>query len=152
MKINCLPIAVLSRIFIEKMAKRVSRSGIINLSSGASLANFSGCVHYSATKKFDDYLSLTLAEEFREKIDVLTVRPFMVTTPMTRNTDSIMHTPSSKCAKDIVNSLGNRDTCYGSLNHTLQGEVTFELHSSALTAAFSKTMKDFRPIFDKAGQ
>ncbi len=61
MKVNCLPIAVLSRLFIEKMEKRESKSGIINLSSTSVMVSFTGCVHYSATKKFDDYLSQALA-------------------------------------------------------------------------------------------
>ena len=48
-------------IFIGKMQKRESKSGIINLSSASVMVSFTGCVHYSATKKFDDYLSQALA-------------------------------------------------------------------------------------------
>lgn len=92
MKINILPIAALSRIFIESMKKRQYKSGIINLSSAAATTDFGGASNYSATKTFDDYLSLAVEYELRGKIDILTARPFIVTTPMTRNTDSLIHT------------------------------------------------------------
>lgn len=86
MKINCLPIAILSRLILERMTRRKDRSGLINLSSGAAMAYYAGSGHYSATKKFIDFLSQSLAYEYSSKVDVLTSRPYIVTTSMTRNT------------------------------------------------------------------
>ncbi len=55
------------------------------------MLTYGGVGHYSATKTFDDFFSQALEYEVRKKIDVLTVRPFYVTTPMTRNTTSLTH-------------------------------------------------------------
>ena len=74
------------------MRKRNSRSGIINLSSAASTTSYKGSEHYSATKTFDDYLSQTLAYENSDKIDILTARPFIVSSTMTRNVEGFIHT------------------------------------------------------------
>jgi short-subunit dehydrogenase len=60
MKLNCLPIAILSKIFIQKFQKRSFPSAIINLSSGSMVSTFTGCCHYASTKLFIDYLSRAL--------------------------------------------------------------------------------------------
>jgi len=53
--------------------------------------SYAGTAHYSATKTFDDYFSRALEPEVRHKVDVLTVRPFYVSSSMTKNTSSFMH-------------------------------------------------------------
>lgn len=65
--------------------KRGQKSGIINLSSGAAIAVFKGACNYSATKTFDDFLSRAVEYELKPKVDVLTVRPYFITSPMTKN-------------------------------------------------------------------
>ena len=122
-KLNLIPIAVLTRLFLEKFLKRGSRSGIINLSSAASMFSYKGTAHYSATKTYDDFFSRALEPEVRHKVDVLTVRPFYVTTPMTKKTTSFMHSTAEQTAKEAINSLGNTDICYGPLMHRIQGAL-----------------------------
>lgn len=60
MKLNLFPITIMSRLFIEKMAERPTKGGVINLSSVSMLLRHAANSHYSATKKFDDNLSLAL--------------------------------------------------------------------------------------------
>ena len=57
----------------------------------------------------------------KHKLDVLCVRPGRVTTAMVKNTTSFSHSTAEQTAKEIVNSLGNVDICYGPLIHRLQG-------------------------------
>lgn len=56
-----------------------------------------GTSHYCATKAFDDFFTRTVAYEY-PKIDFLSVRPYLVTTTLARNTKSILHTTPQKCA------------------------------------------------------
>lgn len=93
---------------------------MINLSSAASTTAYKGAENYSATKTFDDYLSQTLAYENSDKIDILTARPFIVTSTMTRNVDSFINTTCEKSAKAIVDSLSNRKIVYGPFIHNIQ--------------------------------
>lgn len=118
-KINLLPIAVMTRLFLDNFMKR-EKSGIINLSSTAALIMTRGSGHYVSTKTFDDFLSRTVGSSQRNKIDVVAVRPGRVTTPMLKNAVSMAHSSAQQTASEAVNSLGRTDVCYGPLFHRLQ--------------------------------
>ena len=85
------------------------------------MAYYAGSSHYSATKKFIDYLSQSVAFECSDKIDILTARPYIVSTSMTKNIESFITTTTNKCVKNIVDALGNRPYCYGPFLHNIQG-------------------------------
>jgi len=85
------------------------------------MAYYAGASHYSATKKFIDYLSQSVAFECSDKIDILTARPYIVSTSMTKNIENFITTTTDKCVKNIVNALGNRSYCYGPFLHNIQG-------------------------------
>ena len=44
-----------------------------------------------------------------------------MTTAMTKNTNSLLHTSAEKCGKSIVDSLGVRPITYGPFSHNFQG-------------------------------
>ena len=58
---------------------------MINLSSISATFDVGGAAHYHATKTFDDFFSRTISSYNKHKIDVITVRPGRVTTPMVGN-------------------------------------------------------------------
>ena len=70
---------VLSANILKSMIKRNKRSAIISLSSFGSLYPVG---LYSATKVFNDYFSRSLTQEYKDKIDSISLRPRVVTTPM----------------------------------------------------------------------
>jgi 17beta-estradiol 17-dehydrogenase / very-long-chain 3-oxoacyl-CoA reductase len=70
------------------MLKRKWRSAIINLSSIFGEINCPYHSVYSGTKRFLDVFSRSLAMEVSSKVDVMSLKPLMVTTPMTRNSKS----------------------------------------------------------------
>jgi 17beta-estradiol 17-dehydrogenase / very-long-chain 3-oxoacyl-CoA reductase len=75
--------AVLSTLLIPKM--KLSKSAIINLSSflGENPAPYSSL--YSATKAFNTYFSESVSmERGLEKIDILSVRPMFVVSPLSK--------------------------------------------------------------------
>ena len=105
--LNMFPIAILTRCFLPKMLARPSRSAVINLSSSAVYASLKGSAHYCSTKEFDDTLSRALQYEYRHKIDFISVRPALVTTPLTRGTTSFLHVNKNQCASGSLRSLGH---------------------------------------------
>ena len=142
----------MSRLFIERMQERSQKSGIINLSSGGAMLSYSGIAHYTATKKYDDNLSLALADEYGHKVDFLTARPYMVTTRMTNFTDSFLHTSAQSSAKQLVNSLGRRAISYGTLFHTLQGLSTAYFHERLTSPVYSAAVVDFTKKYNDAAK
>jgi 17beta-estradiol 17-dehydrogenase / very-long-chain 3-oxoacyl-CoA reductase len=150
MKINCLPVVMLSRLFLKPMMQRKQRSGVINLSSGAATGYYAGSSHYSATKKLADYISQSVGYECRELVDVLTARPYMVTTAMTHNVRATYTTTAEKCAKSIVDSLGHRTICYGSFLHNLQGVAADFFHPELVSRSFTRTVAQFSKLYHAA--
>ena len=98
MKVNILPMAVLTRLFTPGMLSRPTRSGIINVSSSSVLVPFAGCSHYAATKNFNDVFSRALSREINHKVDVLTAEPFFVSTAMTKNIEKTDYVKPSATA------------------------------------------------------
>jgi len=80
--INCYSQAMLTRKLIKRLAARRTlnfKSAIINVSSAESVYPLPYLALYSATKAFNDFFSRALAAEFKDSIDILSIRPFKVT-------------------------------------------------------------------------
>jgi 17beta-estradiol 17-dehydrogenase / very-long-chain 3-oxoacyl-CoA reductase len=80
--VNTIPQSYLSNFFLMKSKSRSNRSAIINLASSASLSPNPLSTIYSSTKTFNRYLSDSLTNEKSSSLDVLTINPGMVETPM----------------------------------------------------------------------
>lgn len=73
----------LSRIFLPRFKARANRSALINLSSCTGVFPSPRVGLYTFTKTYNDVFSRIIEKEYKEyNTDVLTVRPFGVTTPM----------------------------------------------------------------------
>ena len=69
-----------------------------------------------------------LRRENGEKIDVMTVMPFGVTTPMMRMTKNYATITPEVCAKSIIGDLlGGHLVTYGGLPHKFFGKIFEEL-------------------------
>jgi 17beta-estradiol 17-dehydrogenase / very-long-chain 3-oxoacyl-CoA reductase len=121
----------------------------LNLSSAASTAVYAGSAHYAATKTFDDFLSLTIAQEYGSKVDVLTARPFIVTTPMTRNIDSPIHCSARKAAEAFVRQLPRGGVSYGPLIHRLQGALVELIGGKIAGWVMGQAVKQFEIEYNK---
>lgn len=95
----------MTHTLLPRMLRR-SKSAIINLASSASINVFLGMANYIGGKTFDDFMSRSLAYEYRNKVDFLSVRPFLVSTPMTRNLNTILFISPNSCAKACLGELG----------------------------------------------
>ena len=126
------------------MAKRYSqtkrRSAIINVSSIAGTIPMPYYNIYSATKSYVDILSRSLTYEY-PSVDLLSLRPSEVSTPMTFNKDvDIFTITAEQCAEGLVDQIGQRETAtYGHWRHQLQGW----LYESVPEGFFNYIFKNF---------
>ena len=90
LSLNIWPEVFMTHNLLPKLMKRTKPSAIINLSSVAGTMAFKGFATYCGGKAFDDFFSRTLSEEMNlynragkcPKIDVLSLRPAYVDTPL----------------------------------------------------------------------
>lgn len=121
--LNILPQTMLTKLFLNKMNKRTKRSSIITLSSFAGEFPFPMKSLYSATKIFNNYLSIALSEEMKmtDKIDWLSVKPLEVETVMsTTKADGFSVITTKQCANAILNDLGYEKETYTNWAHKIQ--------------------------------
>ena len=111
---------------------------------------YKGTAHYSATKTFDDFFSRALSYELYPTTDVLTVRPFYVSTPMTKNITSLTFCSASDTAVEVVNALGNAGICYGPLLHRFNGALVDLANQALTTWTSSRSIGDFKKEYNKA--
>lgn len=123
LSLNIWPEVYMTHNLLPKLMKRTKPSAIINLSSVAGTMAFKGYATYCAGKAFDDFFSRTLSEEMNlynragkcPKIDVLSLRPAYVETPLASAVKSKpMCITARECATAALNSLGkiNASHCH----------------------------------------
>ena len=81
--VNTYPQNMLTHEFLNRMTSRSTKSAIIDMSSFSGGKPVSVCPTYSATKGYNDFLSRAIRHEFGDQIDMISVRPLWVSTPMT---------------------------------------------------------------------
>ena len=103
------------------MLKRTNRSGIINMSSVAGVTPCFLEPIYSATKAYIDTLSRMIEEDVRDKINVISVRPHVVSTPMTKNPkiSGFVIGPQDH-AKAVLGQIGRTAYTYGHWKHAVR--------------------------------
>lgn len=123
--VNCLSQAMMTNILMKRMLNRPQHSAIISLSSFASTFPLALSSVYSATKIFNDYLSRGIKSELiGHKVDVLSVRPLYVATPMTRNTlKEFGEITVKESVKGALKCLGQDEFTYGHWKHELQAFI-----------------------------
>jgi len=149
-EVNCAPALYFTKWMCEQMRLRggrsageSARSGIINVSSRAAYLVSPGGALYSATKAFVDQLTQSVAFEMRnEKVDVLSLRPGLVSTKMT-NYASVSSSLVNACvrAEETVKAalfglLAGESVLSGPWQHE-----TDMLYCSYLQSWFPETVK-----------
>lgn len=74
---------------------------------------------YGATKIFNNYFSEALTEEYKGEIDVMSLRPGWVNTPMTKGFKKHLEITPEECANAALNQLGRVMTTSGHWKHRL---------------------------------
>ena len=120
--VNVLSTVMMTRTLLPKLRNRKRKSGIVNISSTAGSRPTTYVAPYSATKAFINMLGAALRKENRGLIDFMTVRPYEVSTEMTRNkgADSMTIT-AEQCAEGVLDELARgKEVTAGHWNHRLQ--------------------------------
>lgn len=121
---NCIPQAILSKIFLKRFSERESRSALIDISSINSIQPFLGKEIYSATKIFNSWLSLAQSAKGPENVDFLCLKPGFVSTTGLRKRELNWTTcTTEECVEGTLKVLGQRAETYGSVKSILFGNV-----------------------------
>ena len=117
---NALAHALITRVFLPKLALRYNKSAIINTCSFAAASPRPYALLYSSTKAFHDHFSRGLAYE-HANIDILSLKPGYVSTKMTRFAETNYRIIS---VEDHVNvalkDLGSITHTYGHWRHRIE--------------------------------
>lgn len=139
--INCLAVAIISRIFLPKLGERKQKTALINLSSRTYIHPMPHLQVYASSKAFVDFLSTGLTYE-NPNIDVFTVRPALVYTSMAkgRKTDYLTIEPE-EAVKGALKALGSVHRTYGFWKHSLEGWIHRCMPSSIKYCYFERMGK-----------
>lgn len=96
------------------MEKRKQKSAIINMSSFASQFPFG---IYSATKVFNDFFSRSLNFLYKDKFDVISVRPRWVNTKLSGYNKSLYSIETGSLLKWVFKALGHQEYTNAHWNH-----------------------------------
>ncbi|KAL4476518.1 hypothetical protein ABPG74_010251 [Tetrahymena malaccensis] len=117
---NCGAQTLLTRGLIQQLLQRKQKSAIINLSSLSCNSPMVGYAMYGASKSFNDYFSRSLSEEYKGRLDILSVRPGWVNTPMTDGiNEKFFEITPEQCAHNVLRQLGRTNLTYGHYKHQL---------------------------------
>lgn len=154
--LNCYSVAFINRYFLPLFRKRTQKTGkkcaMVNIASIAGTLPLSYYNVYSATKAYVDRLSHTLAYEHPE-IDIISIRPSEVSTPMTNNKElDIFTIKAEDCAEGIVNDLGSGPMSYGHWRHKLQGWLYEDVPEKLFMFIFHKYFIPAELVIRKKGK
>jgi short-subunit dehydrogenase len=124
--VDLCAVFVINRILIPRLRERPQRSAIINIASctGYYLSTRVGV--YSSTKKSLDVYSRILDLENGDKIDIISVRPFGVTTRMMRmKKGPFMISPRECAVASLADMLAGKKVTFGHYKHKLSS-LAFE--------------------------
>ncbi len=76
---------------------------------------------YSASKAYVDTLSRALSYEYQKDIDILSLNPSEVCTPMTFHKKDIFTISPKQCAEGMLDQLGYERQTNGHWSHQIQG-------------------------------
>jgi len=125
--VNCIPQAILTKLFVERMKKRKHRSCIIALSSITIIHPIPYSSIYGSTKAFNDYLSRTMSKEHPE-IDFYSLKPGYVSTKMISYKDaSGFVTTQEACVESALRELGHKQHSHGNWRHKLLSNIALSL-------------------------
>ena len=97
--VNIIPMTMMSHNVIPQILKRKHRSAIINISSFSAEHPIPYVSNYSATKVYNDFFSRAIEMEYQHKIDILSVRPLLIETNMSKQKKSCTVVSKNDCAK-----------------------------------------------------
>ena len=124
------------------MLKRDKKSAVLNLSSVVATQPFGSTPLYSSTKAFNDYLSRGTAHEYIDKIDIMSVRPGFVSTPLNFYREVGGDTITTEdCVTGTLQKLGYDRWTNGNWRHGIINYLVYMIPDTILQPPFMKMYK-----------
>jgi 17beta-estradiol 17-dehydrogenase / very-long-chain 3-oxoacyl-CoA reductase len=123
--VNMLPQVFMSHIVIKKMLERPKhlRSAIINM-SGMLAINPTGLFSlYGATKGFNHHFSKALSDEYKDRIDCVSIKPGFVSTPLMLGQKGWNVITPETSVNVALKQLGHTNDTYGHWLHSLEAHL-----------------------------
>jgi len=118
LKLNIRGTVEVCRVFLPRMRKRLTRSGIINIASAIGQFPSPYVGVYSATKQFVRLFTYGLHRENSDKVDVLCVKPLGVLTGMMQFRKEVpMMVLPEKVVRQSLYELGAVRSTFGAIEH-----------------------------------
>lgn len=121
MNVNSVAPALVLSTFVNRLRARENRSGIINVDSVIAAVAAPTLANYAASKAFLRSLSLSLAEEEKDKLDILALAPGGINTQMMGFMKNSIPDPTTsqpeQTAANALRDLGQDRFTHGFLPH-----------------------------------
>lgn len=115
--VNVYPAAFLTRSLVGKMALREKKSLVISLASVSAVVPFAFLGIYGATKSFNHQFSKAMAEEYRGKIEFMSLKPNYVSTKMTKLKPGGVIISPRQCVEACLREAGKENETAGHWKH-----------------------------------
>ena len=124
--LNLWSVVFLSRLFIPDMERRDTPSLVVNLASTGAIVALPQFAAYTAGKTFVDHFSRVLSQELlvkrAEKVQVLSLMPGWVQTPMSSQVESRpLEISPEQCARAALRAAGGVSYTNGHWKHFIWG-------------------------------
>lgn len=130
---------------IPRLRARERRSAIINLASSTGYHLTARLGVYSSAKLILDHYSQMIAQENKDKIDIISLRPFGVSTKMmAMKKGPWMVTPRAYAKASLGEMLAGKATSFGVLRHQVMHSILFANLNE------QQTFKLFDQLWDEA--
>lgn len=139
--VNFMPMYEVNKHFLPKLRARGNRSAIINMSSATGVYFSHNVGAYSSIKYAMDLYSRTLSIQNKDKIDILSVRPFGVTTGMMKMQKKARMITPKHCATAVLADLGHGDATFSGLPHKIMASFFGSLDEQGRLQAYDSAWK-----------
>ena len=143
--LNVTSVAKMTDAVLPGMVLR-QRGIILNVSSAAGLHPTPLLTFYSATKKFVEYFSVALDNEYNHKgIIVQCITPFYVTTKLSkiRRPSLLVPTPNA-FVRSTIKTIGKTNCTFGYYSHAIQGSLVKLIPESLYISFIANMLKQLR--------
>jgi 17beta-estradiol 17-dehydrogenase / very-long-chain 3-oxoacyl-CoA reductase len=141
--VNCISQTMLTKIFVGKMSNRGVRSAVIDLSSITSTIPLPFRSVYAATKSYNYFLTKSLADEYENTIDFLSLKPLFVSTALTKmKSDGIYVISATQCVQGTLRDLGYEKVTFGHFYHKIQAFILNLIPEFLIIRHFNKMRKN----------
>jgi 17beta-estradiol 17-dehydrogenase / very-long-chain 3-oxoacyl-CoA reductase len=130
--VNVTTTAMVTRLMLPALLRHAASTGrraaLLNVGSIVGRFHWPGTQLYGACKAFIDHLTVPLAHEHRDQLDVLSFQPTVMATAMAAGTEPAAITIApGQAARAALSHLGHVRSSHGHWRHALLAALLFAM-------------------------